>query len=165
MQLDAGRADKSHSGWRLPAWLSHSHDNHDQPDALYYTLVHRAGAARFFLALNPDLPNPVFAKIVIQHLRRSARAHAYQVAGDVCCGSSVCWSASASLAFGLWTTGWIPVQFRVMGPDRHEVRKIADQVRDIMRQEPSAVDVNLEWNEPSKVVRLSVNQDRARALG
>ena len=36
------------------------------PDARTYTTYLGAGAPRFFLALNPDLPNEAFAKIVIQ---------------------------------------------------------------------------------------------------
>ena len=58
-----------------------------------------------------------------------------------------------------------PVQFRVVGPDRTKVREIAERVRDVVRQEPGAVDAQLEWHEPSKVVRLQLDQDRARALG
>src|SRR5205814_9549903 len=58
-----------------------------------------------------------------------------------------------------------PVQFRVVGPDPAKVREIAHRVRDMVRQNPHARDAQLEWDEPSKVVRLKVDQDRARALG
>src|SRR4029077_8428989 len=56
-------------------------------------------------------------------------------------------------------------QFRVVGPDPARVRAIAHRVRDIVRRNPDALDAQLEWDEPSKVVRLKVDQDRARALG
>jgi len=58
-----------------------------------------------------------------------------------------------------------PVQFRVVGPDPAKVREIAHRVRDIVRQNPHTRDAQLEWDELSKVVRLQVDQDRARALG
>src|SRR5947208_4804044 len=59
----------------------------------------------------------------------------------------------------------LPLQFRVVGADPAKVRAIAHRVRDIVRQNPHARDAQLEWDEPSKLVRLRVDQDRARALG
>jgi multidrug efflux pump subunit AcrB len=58
-----------------------------------------------------------------------------------------------------------PVQFRVVGPDAAKVREIAYQVRGVLREEPKTRDVQLEWDESSKVVRLRLDQDRARLLG
>lgn len=58
-----------------------------------------------------------------------------------------------------------PVQFRVMGPDIGGVRKIADQVKAIMSANPNTVGVNDNWNENVKVLRLDIDQDKARALG
>ncbi|MGC5819199.1 efflux RND transporter permease subunit [Ralstonia pseudosolanacearum] len=58
-----------------------------------------------------------------------------------------------------------PVQFRVMGPDIGGVRKIADQVKAIMQANPNTVGVNDNWNENVKLLRLDIDQDKARALG
>ena len=58
-----------------------------------------------------------------------------------------------------------PVQFRVIGPEASEVRRIAGELRDSLRTHPDMRDVNLDWSERSKNVRLEVNQDRARLLG
>jgi multidrug efflux pump subunit AcrB len=58
-----------------------------------------------------------------------------------------------------------PVQFRVVGPEPSEVRRISEQVREVMRQDPAAVDVNLEWHEPAKAIRVQLDQDRARLMG
>src|SRR5262249_6708021 len=58
-----------------------------------------------------------------------------------------------------------PVQFRVIGPDAARVRRIAYQVRDLMRQKSNVQDVQLDWNEQSPYLKLVVDQDRARALG
>jgi len=38
-------------------------------------------------------------------------------------------------------------------------------VREIMRADPAAVDVNLEWEEPAKTIQVKIDQDRARLLG
>ena len=46
-----------------------------------------------------------------------------------------------------------------------ELREIAEQVRDKMRANPHTRDVNLDWNEMTKVVNLDIDYDKARALG
>ncbi|WP_354674398.1 efflux RND transporter permease subunit [Cupriavidus alkaliphilus] len=58
-----------------------------------------------------------------------------------------------------------PVQFRVIGPDAAAVRRLADQVKTEMRANPNTVGVNDNWNENVKMLRLEIDQDKARALG
>ncbi|MGE8498413.1 MAG: efflux RND transporter permease subunit [Pseudomonas sp.] len=58
-----------------------------------------------------------------------------------------------------------PVQFRVSGEHIDEVRELARQVAVKVRENPHVVNVHLDWEEPSKVVRLNIDQERARALG
>jgi len=58
-----------------------------------------------------------------------------------------------------------PVQFRVVGPDPALLRERADQVKQVMRSSPNTRGVNDNWNESVKVVRLEVDQTKARALG
>lgn len=58
-----------------------------------------------------------------------------------------------------------PVMFRVVGPDPAELRTRADEVKDLLRANPNLRGVNDNWNEPVKVLRLEVDQARARALG
>ena len=58
-----------------------------------------------------------------------------------------------------------PVQFQVLGPDIGIVRRVADQVKDVMRANPNTVGVNDNWNEAVKVLRLDLDQDKLRALG
>ncbi|MEM5274372.1 efflux RND transporter permease subunit [Cupriavidus taiwanensis] len=58
-----------------------------------------------------------------------------------------------------------PVQFRVIGPDAAGVRRLADQVKAEMRANPNTVGVNDNWNENVKMLRLEIDQDKARALG
>ncbi|HVK51988.1 MAG TPA: efflux RND transporter permease subunit [Pseudoxanthomonas sp.] len=58
-----------------------------------------------------------------------------------------------------------PVQFRVSGEHIDRVQALAQQVADQVRANPNVANVNLDWDEPSKIVRLEIDQDRARALG
>lgn len=58
-----------------------------------------------------------------------------------------------------------PVQFRVIGPDAAGVRKLADEVKAVMNANPNTLGVNDNWNESVKVLRLDIDQDKARALG
>jgi multidrug efflux pump subunit AcrB len=58
-----------------------------------------------------------------------------------------------------------PVQFRVQGPDIAVVRATADEVKRVMRANPNTTGVNDNWNENVKALRLTLDQDRARALG
>jgi multidrug efflux pump subunit AcrB len=58
-----------------------------------------------------------------------------------------------------------PVQFRVVGPDPKVLRLLADEVKVQMRASNSTRGVNDNWNEAIKVVRLEVDQAKARSLG
>lgn len=58
-----------------------------------------------------------------------------------------------------------PVQFRVLGSDPLLLRQYADEVKALMRQSPNTRGVNDNWNESIKVMRLEVDQAKARALG
>ncbi|SDJ59004.1 efflux RND transporter permease subunit [Pseudomonas indica] len=58
-----------------------------------------------------------------------------------------------------------PIQFRVTGEHIEEVRALAREVEAKVRENPYVVNVHLDWEEPSKVVRLNIDQERARALG
>ena len=58
-----------------------------------------------------------------------------------------------------------PVQFRVVGGDPAVLRARADEVKAVIRQSPNARGVNDNWNESVKVLRLEVDQAKARVLG
>jgi len=58
-----------------------------------------------------------------------------------------------------------PVQFRVIGLDPLLLRERADEVKAVLRQSTNTRGVNDNWNESIKVMRLEVDQDKARALG
>jgi multidrug efflux pump subunit AcrB len=134
-------------------------------DVSFYTTYVGQGAPRFFLALNPVLPNESFALTVIMtknaeaRERVKARLEAAIDAGAV---------PQARLRIDRLNFGppvGFPVQFRVVGPDPLKVREIAYAVRDVMRTEPNAIAPQLDWNEQVKNVRLEIDQNRARAFG
>jgi multidrug efflux pump len=136
------------------------------PDIDHCTAYTGAGPPRFYMALNPDLPDPSFAKVVIQTKDPAARERLRarlleRFASDT--EFALPRMRVVRLEFG--PPVGFPVQFRVVGPDPAKVREIAHRVRDVIRQDPHTRDAQLEWDEPSKVVRLQVDQDRARALG
>ncbi|WP_339514518.1 efflux RND transporter permease subunit [Pseudomonas sp. RL_15y_Pfl2_60] len=58
-----------------------------------------------------------------------------------------------------------PVQLRVSGEHIDKVRALARQVAVKVRENPYVTNVHLDWEEPSKVVRVNIDQARARALG
>ena len=58
-----------------------------------------------------------------------------------------------------------PVEFRVVGPDPVKLRAYADHLKELMRANPNTRNVNDNWNEKVKVLRLDIDQDKARALG
>lgn len=138
----------------------------DKPLVDHFTSYIGAGSARFFLALNPDLPNTSFGKIVIQttsvYAREELRTKLKQVFE---LDGTFAEATMRVLRLEFGPPVGFAVQFRVIGEDASEVRRIAKQVREVMRQDPSAIDVNLEWDEPAKAVRLDINQDRARLMG
>jgi multidrug efflux pump len=58
-----------------------------------------------------------------------------------------------------------PVQFRVVGIDAVQVRAWADRAKELLRAHPAMRGVHDNWNESIKVLRMEIDQDKARALG
>ena len=134
-------------------------------DAVTYTTYIGQGSPRFFLALNPVLPNPAFALTVIMTKGAEARERLKAKLETAIASGAVPEARVRIDRLNFGPPVGFPVQFRVVGPDPVKVREIAYQVRDIMRADPHAVDVQLDWNEQVKSVSIDVDQHRARALG
>jgi multidrug efflux pump subunit AcrB len=60
--------------------------------------------------------------------------------------------------------GW-PLQYRVSGPDPTEVRDIALRLAQTIGTNPAARQINFDWMEPARELRIRVDQDEARRLG
>ncbi|MGO6687156.1 efflux RND transporter permease subunit [Rhizobium leguminosarum] len=58
-----------------------------------------------------------------------------------------------------------PVQYRISGPDIQKVRDLSQQFAGVMGSHPLLANMVLDWNEPSRVVKVDVLQDKARQLG
>ncbi|MCL6688698.1 efflux RND transporter permease subunit [Pseudomonas sp. R3.Fl] len=122
------------------------------------------GSPRFYLPLDQQLPAASFAQFVVLAKDLKGREEVRQwliqrMAEDF----PTVRSRISRLENGP-PVGY-PVQFRVSGEHIPEVRALARKVAEKMRENPHVVNVHLDWEEPSKVIRLNLDQDRARALG
>jgi multidrug efflux pump len=123
------------------------------------------GSPRFYLPLDQQLPTPSFAQFVITTKgvaeREALRARLIEVLE----GEQFTAARGRVLRLENGPPVGFPVQFRVSGEDLGRLRAIAEQVAKVMRADPDTVNVQLDWDERSKVVRLEIDQARARALG
>ena len=58
-----------------------------------------------------------------------------------------------------------PVQYRLSGPDVQKVRDLAQQLATLVGEHPRVTNIGFNWNEPARVVKVDVLQDKARQLG
>jgi len=123
-----------------------------------------SGSPRFYLPLDQQLPATSFAQIVVLaesiEEREALRSWLIERLRD---DFPTLRGRVSRLENGP-PVGY-PVQFRVTGEHIDVVRKLARQVAAKVRENPYVANVHLDWQEPSKVVWLNVDQDRARALG
>ena len=136
----------------------------DDPDVAWSTTYIGAGAPRFFLAFNPTLPNPNYALLLIQTKGEAARERVHakllQQAGQA--------EGAATLRVSRLELGppvGYPVQFRVSGTELADIRRTAEDLRNVLRADRRTRDVDLDWGERAKTIELKVDQDRARLLG
>jgi multidrug efflux pump subunit AcrB len=134
-------------------------------DIATYTAYVGQGSPRFWLGLNPQLPNEAFAEIVIVAKDVEARERIKTKIENAVADGALTEARVRVDRFNFGPPVGFPVQFRVIGPDTNKVREIAYQVREIMRQNPNVKEPQLDWNEQSPYLKLVVDQDRARALG
>jgi multidrug efflux pump len=135
------------------------------PDAATYTAYVGQGSPRFWLGLNPQLPNEAFAEIVIVAKNVEARERLKTKIETAVANGALSAARIRVDRFNFGPPVGFPVQFRVVGADPMKVREIAYEVRDVMRAEKKSVDAHLNWNEQTPSLRLEVDQERARALG
>lgn len=134
------------------------------PDIVNYVAHIGTGSPRFYLPLDQKLPQANFAQFVLitpDIEKREAVKHWLQGVLDT--EFSDLQGRVTRLENG--PPVGFPVQFRVSGEHPDEVLRIANDVKAKVLANPNARNVNLDWDEPSKVVRLEIDQDRARALG
>lgn len=143
----------------IEAWVE------QQPEVRSLSSFVGQGAPRFFLALNPELPNPAFGKIIAitgdRHERDALQSRLQRLIDDgefaqarvrvhpLLYGPPVVW----------------PVTFRVTGDDPIVLRDIATQVRDVMEQNPNTITPHLEWGERVPSIQLDLDVTRLQQLG
>jgi multidrug efflux pump len=136
------------------------------PQVTQFTAYTGAGAPRFFLSISADLPNPGLAQIVVQtdsiEGREAVRQRLMRLFDE---GEAFPDLRGRVSRFEFGPPVGFPVQFRVVGPDAAELRRIANQVRDTVRQSPLVRDTQLDWGEQVRTLRLEMDEARARALG
>ena len=143
---------------RLEAFLK------DDPDIDHYSTYVGRGAIRFILTLDVQLANPFFAQFVIVTKDLEARERVHAKLEKVLAEQFPEVVARVSpLELGP-PVGW-PLQYRVTGPDKDEVRRIALDLAQVLGSDTRTRHVNYDWMEPARQLRVRVNQDQARQLG
>ena len=122
------------------------------------------GSPRFYLPLDQQLPAPNFAQFVILANDIPAREALRERMIELFRNDFPNLRGNVARLENGPPVGF-PVQFRVSGPDIPTVRKYAAEVAAVMRTNPSLSDVQLDWDEQSKVLRVDVDQHKARLLG
>ena len=123
------------------------------------------GAPRFFLALNPEMPNSAFAKIIVVTHDKNAR-DALQSKLQTLINQGAFPEARVRvhpLLFGP-PVAW-PVTFRVVGPDAQELRRIAEDLRQLIAQQDFAIDPHLQWGQRAPILTVRFDSARLAQLG
>jgi multidrug efflux pump subunit AcrB len=122
------------------------------------------GAPRFFLPLDQQLRNPNYAQLLVMAKDEEARERLITKLRLTLAEEFPSVRGKVDRLFLGPPTGWA-VQMRVSGPERDEVRRIADEVKARFNQNALLQAVHDDWLEPVTAMTLVVDQDRARALG
>lgn len=136
----------------------------DDPDVDHFSTYVGRGAVRFILTLNAQLANPFFAQVIVVAKDLEARDRLQLKLEKALAEQFPDLVARISpLELGP-PVGW-PLQYRVMGPDKDEVRKISLELAGLLGSHPQARHVNFDWMEPARQIQIRINQDEARQLG
>ncbi len=138
----------------------------EDPDVAYWSFYVGQGAVRFYLPLDAQLANDFFAQAVVVTKGFTRSAPLVQARLEKALAAPDFDDAMirvAPLELGP-PVGW-PLKFRVSGPDAAKTRELAQAFAQLLGSNRSARNINYDWNEPAKAIKVEVDQDRARALG
>ncbi|WP_148193730.1 efflux RND transporter permease subunit, partial [Pseudomonas syringae] len=136
----------------------------DDPDIERWSTYIGQGALRFYLPLDQQLENPFYAQLVIvskgleERGALTARLQKRLRDDFVGIGSYV-------QALEMGPPVGRPLQYRVSGENIDKVRQHAIELATLLDHNPHVGEVIYDWNEPGKVLRIDINQDKARQLG
>ncbi|MDO9051283.1 MAG: efflux RND transporter permease subunit [Methylotenera sp.] len=147
---------------KLEHWLRGWNKQHQGIDN--FVAYIGTGAPRYYLPLDVQLPHRAFAQLVILSKDLSARE---ALRNDLLQLFEQDFPAVRASVLRLENGPPVgfPVQFRVDGADIPKIREISHQIANIMRANPNLANVQLGWEEPSKVMKVSIDQSKARLLG
>jgi len=123
------------------------------------------GAPRFFLSLDQQLFADNFGQFIIVSKDLQAREDIKRRLDEKFAGPEFADIRVRVVRLENGPPIGYPVQFRVMGDDLVKLREISAEVASMMQADTSLNNVNFDWNEKVKSVRIEVDQDRARQLG
>ena len=122
------------------------------------------GAVRFVLAFDVQPANPYFGQVVIVtkdiEARERVRASLQKILREQFVGTD---AYVKTLELG--PPVGRPVQYRVSGPDVQTVRAFAMEFAGVIAQNPNLTAFTYDWNEPGRMLKVDVLQDKARQLG
>ena len=134
------------------------------PDIDHWSSYVGQSAVRFILSFDPQPSNPNYGQIVIVtksiEARERLRAKIKALARQEFAGLDVYVDLLA-----LGPPAGRPVQYRLSGPDIQKVRELAQRLAALVGEHPLVSDIGFNWNEPARVVKVDVLQDKARQLG
>ena len=130
----------------------------------HYVAYVGAGSPRFYLPLDQQLTQSNFAQFVLVAKTNAERERLRDRLLALFDSEFPALRGRVSRLENGPPVGF-PVQFRVSGDDIATVRALAQQTADIMRRDPGARDVQFDWDEPTKAIRLAIDQNKARLLG
>ncbi|WP_292299818.1 efflux RND transporter permease subunit [Mesorhizobium sp.] len=134
------------------------------PNIDHWSFYVGQGAVRFYLPLDAQLANDFFAQAVVVTKGHAVRqAVIDRLEKELSTGFDDVMARVTPLELGP-PVGW-PLKFRVSGPDPDKTRSLAQQFAQVLGSDAAVRNINYDWNEPAKVIKVEVDQDRARALG
>lgn len=134
------------------------------PDIAHWSFYVGQGAVRFYLPLDAQLANDFFAQAVVVtkgFKQRSIVQARLEKALES--GFEDVMARVSPLELGP-PVGW-PLKFRISGPDVVKTRELALAFAQVIGTNPYSRNINYDWNEPAKSIKVEVDQDRARLLG
>ncbi|MBW8734202.1 MAG: efflux RND transporter permease subunit, partial [Asticcacaulis sp.] len=140
-------------------------DLQKQPEATDVSAYIGQGAPRFFFSLNPELPNPAYAQVVIQTQDVAARARLKARIRQWVSDGRYPQARVRVTQFLFGPPVPYPVLFRVVGPDEAGIIKIAEKVRAVMQQDANVLDPHLDWGDRTPFVHFTIDDARLAQLG
>lgn len=147
---------------KLEQWLQQWREKNDGIEN--YVAYIGTGGPRFYLPLDIQMPHRGFGQFVILSKTLQAREALRQDLLTLFENDFPALRASVLRLENGPPVGF-PVQFRVSGTNIPLIRDISHQIADIMRANSHLANVQLGWEEPSKVVHVQIDQAKARMLG